>query len=207
MLFIIIAILLIFHTILFAQKSRSNRTIREIRDQYWKRERQANLTPKKDLSSLDYILIPIKELPFVDHPESKALENIQKEILNLSKEPIVNIGNVSNTDLKLKYGVANLKHLILCDNNYINLIRLLQEWGLYYYDCQMYSFAQTILEYAISCKTDLHKTYILVAKVYLHTNQSEKIDTLIETITLLKSLNKEKTIISLKELKYTSYIL
>lgn len=207
MLFIIIAILLIFHTILFAQKSQSNRRRQEIRDNYWKRERKANLTPKKDLSSLDYLHIPIKELPFLEFTESKILEDIQKEILTLSKEPIVNIGNMSNTDLKLKYGVANLKHLIHWDNNYINLIRLLQEWGLYYYNCQMYSFAQTILEYAISCHTDLCKTYLLLAKIYLHTKQGEKIDSLIKTIMSSNFLHKEKTINSLKELKYTSYIL
>lgn len=205
MVFLFLAVIII-NIYLFVRRSQTNKSMSQIREDFWAREHKANLTTRKDLSDLDFIIIPMEDLPFDMETLNKELKSIQDEIIALSNQPMVNFTGLSNTDLKLKYGAANIKELIRWDTNFIALVTLLNEWGLYYYKQHQYNSARQIFEFAVDCKSDVSNTYILLANIYVQENISEKIDDLIQVAESLDSLAKNKILKSLRDLKYESFL-
>ena len=61
--------------------------------------------------------------------------------------------------------------------------------------------AQTVLEFGISCKTDVSQSYILLATIYKEQDQLEKIDFLIQSADSLETLMKNSIISSLKSIQ------
>ncbi len=204
---IFIVSILIINLFLYIHKSKNNKSMEQIRDDFWTKERKANLTSRKSISDIDYIQIPIDDLPIVEQTNDSELAYIQSKIIKLSKEPIANFTGYSNTDLKLKYGVGNINHIIECDTNFTAFATLMYEWGLYYYNQNQNQKAQQILEVAINQRSDVSKSFTLLAEIYIDSDQADKIDTLIQIAQTLDTMVKNKIINSLKELKYSSYLL
>lgn len=97
---------------------------------FWEREQKANATRKKDISTLKYIewdtTLPVKENNTLlsdilkNNPEADSAYN---KIISVKDKNIINLTEYSNTDLKLKYGVANLEALTEYEDNYTLLIK------------------------------------------------------------------------------------
>ena len=204
---IFIVSILVINLFSYIHKSKNNKSMEQIRDDFWTKERKANLTSRKSISDIDYIQIPIDDLPIVEQTNDSELAYIQSKIIKLSKEPIANFTGYSNTDLKLKYGVGNINHIIECDTNFTAFATLMYEWGLYYYNQNQNQKAQQILEVAINQRSDVSKSFTLLAEIYIDSDQADKIDTLIQIAQTLDTMVKNKIINSLKELKYSSYLL
>lgn len=133
---------------------------------FWEKERKANNVRRKSLESLDYICIPVDVLPFGTHGSNKELENSEQNVLALKNEKIVNLTGISNTDLKLEYGTANITELSAYDQNYTTLVRALQSWGKALYDAGRYEDATKVLEFAVKTRTDITATYKLLIDMY-----------------------------------------
>ncbi|QHQ60505.1 hypothetical protein Ana3638_06755 [Anaerocolumna sedimenticola] len=202
---IVIGILLFFYLLIQYSNIRTKQIIQKEKETFWNKEYQANSTRKSDISGLDYITIPMDTLPFTDTDEGE-LNEIQSNIKSLFQKPILNLAGLSNTDLKLKYGVANIKFLIKCDDNYTFLVKNLSRWGSYLYDHNRWNEAVTVLEFGVQCKTDISKNYILLAELYKELNTQDKIDDLIQTAQTLDTLSRENILISLKEIKMSFYL-
>lgn len=177
----------------------TQKKVKSMDDPFWERERLANQTRKQPLDSLSYITIPLDSLPFIKDTENEKLQECQQTITALSGQKIVNLTGISNTDLKLTYGVANITVLSEYDQNFTILIRTLHAWGKELYDLGMKTDAQTVLEYAVSCKSDIKGTYSLLTDIYVETNMCDKIDSLIETAESLNSLTKNAILSYLRE--------
>ena len=103
---------------------------------FWEREQKANATRKKDISTLKYIewdtTLPVKENNTLlsdilkNNPEADSAYN---KIISVKDKNIINLTEYSNTDLKLKYGVANLEALTEYEDNYTLLIKNLAVLG------------------------------------------------------------------------------
>jgi hypothetical protein len=169
-------------------------------DEYWKREAQANQTRKVDISNLDYISIPYDKLPLEDNPD-QTINSYRDTILSYSDKKILNLSAFSNTELKLKYGVSNINLLTEYDNNYTNLVAILHKWGerLYMKDCIKEALA--VLNAAIDCKTDVHKTYELLAKIYISQGSHDKYDKLIDRISSMSIRDKEALLSKIQKLR------
>ncbi len=202
---IVIGFLLFFYVLIQYSGARANRKIRKEKDAFWQKEYQANSTRKVDLSGLDYIAIPMDSLPFAETAEEPLL-SIQNNIRNLYRKPILNLTGISNTDLKLKYGVANITFLVQCDNNYTLLVKNLYNWGSCLYEQNKWKEAVTVLEYGIKCRTDIRKNYTLLAELYKDLNVPEKINDLLLAAESLNSLSKDTIIAALKEIKMSYYL-
>ncbi|MDF2539355.1 MAG: hypothetical protein K0S76_2376 [Herbinix sp.] len=169
-------------------------------EDYWKRENQSNLTRRLDISNLDYISIPLDKLPMSDHTD--ATINSYRDIIHkLSDKKILNLTGITNTELKLKYGVSNLNSLSECDNNYTTLVSMLHKWGEALYHKNNIPEALAVLEYAVSCNSDVSKTYKLLAIIYKEHNTPEKIDTLIHILSYVKLLHTDTVIDELNRIK------
>lgn len=167
--------------------------------EYWAKEREANSTRKKSMDDLVFVTIPLETFPMDIMPSDEKVMEYHETIRHLSKEKIVNLTGISNTDLKLRYGVANLPILSQYDQCYTHLVRTLQLWASYLYDNGYEKECVTILEFAIDTGTDISKTYRLLAGIYVKNGEKEKLDSLKTKTDSLHSAMKKPIDRMLKE--------
>ena len=196
--FFLITILLVVW--IHYQKSRNDRIATRNSETFWERERLANLTRKKDISNLDYIHVPVNTLPFPE-TDSEEIGDIQKHIYNLASGKIVNFTGKSNTDLKLEYGAPNINLLMEYDKNYLELVRSLYRYGKLLYDKQFTDEAASVLEYALSIKTDISANYTLLATIYKEKNNTEGINSVISAAEELTSMTKKALLSNLMAIR------
>jgi len=168
-------------------------------DAFWEKEQKANNTRRKSLDSLDYITIPSDILTMTLQTDDAIINECLETLIELSKEPIVNLTGISNTDLKLKYGAPNISLLTAYDQRYTTLARTLQSFGKALYDNGYAKDAKTVLEFAISTHTDVSSTYKLLTTIYKEQGTPEKILSLIPVAESLNSSLKNSIIKMLEE--------
>lgn len=221
--------------------------------EFWHKERQSQMVPRKDLSSLDYITIPYASLPFRYYmpgtdkpvritasagsgdaptefsdetaefnivsagsghpfpasdqhmaPLSEELAGAESELCMLANTPIVNLNGISNTELRLTYGTANLEPLSLYDQNFTTLIRGLQKWGTLLSSAGKPADAVTVLSYSVSIGSDIAGTYALLARLYKDQGAVSKIEELKESASKLSTLMKPSILRDLDSLTEAS---
>ncbi len=188
---------------IYYQKSRTDRSAKSAHDAFWEKEREANMTRKKDISQLDYIVIPIEQLPF-PALEDEEITEVQKRLQKLATEKIVNFTGITNTELKLQYGAPNIELLMAFDKNYLELVRSLYRYAKLLYDNGYKEEATAILEYGISIKTDVSANYTLLASIYKEQNDTKRIDFIISQAEMLNSLTKNSLLNNLMAIRDSS---
>ena len=196
--FFILTILLVLWV--HYQKRRTDRIASKKSELFWERERQANLTRKKDISNLDFIHVPVNTLPFPEM-NSEEITDVQKHILALASGKIVNFTGLSNTDLKLQYGAPNINILMEYDKNYLELVRSLYRYGKLLYDRGLTDESAAVLEYAVSIKTDIRANYTLLATIYKEKNNAEGINSVISAAEELTSMTKKALLSNLMAIR------
>lgn len=179
---------------------KTARKAKQDSDIFWDKEIQANQARRKDISNLEYIQLQTGTLPLEDK-EDETINSYRDTILKLKDKKILKLTGITNTELKNDYGVANINLLMEYDNNYTILVSMLQKWAERLYSEGFTTDAQAILEYAICCKTDVNKTYKLLADIYKSANTPEKIDGLIQVVTELIIHDKEKLLRELNDIR------
>lgn len=149
---------------------------------FWEKEHEADFAPKKDISDIEYISVQKDLLPFNNSPDEEEKE-LQDKILELADAKLLNLSDMTNTDIKLKYGRANFDYLSCCDQNFLLLLRLLNQWGSYIYNTlKDRQRAKKVFEYSINLGSDISETYITLAQIYIDENRPEQIQELITKI-------------------------
>lgn len=201
----LVIIIVVLFVLMRIDSNKANKKANEQKQIFWNKEYKSNETRKMDVSSLPYIKIPLDELP-IKTTTDQSLLALQHSIINMSKVSILNLTGISNTDLKLQYGVANLTFLSECDNNYTLLVNSIYKWGSYLYEIGHIDDARIVLEYGLKCNTDISKHYILLATIYKEQNTPNKLDILLDSISNLNTLKKETIHNSVKEIKNSTYL-
>lgn len=180
------------------KRYQASKKEKERREAFWKKEEEANATRRQDLSNLPYIHIPTDTLPFhmVSSPEIQEQETI---LLHLSQQQILNLTGISNTDLKLMYGAANLPILTECDENFTTMCQALHHWGELLYQEKHTEEARKVLEFAIGSGSDVSGSYLCLAHIYEDINKTHLISDLIQQAEQLNSLSKNTIILKLSE--------
>lgn len=173
--------------------------------EFWERENAANSVRAADISNLDYIKIPLDELPLMvsitdDNPSGdETLSECDRIITALSEKRILNLSGMTNTDIKMQYGPANLEALSSYDENFILLIRTLNTMGVRLYELKLDLEAMAALRYAVSIGTDIKETYATLAKLYNESESYRLISELKETAAGLNSISKTAIIKAIDE--------
>ena len=183
-----LASVIVFIIILTISIKKSDKNIKNQIDNFWERERLANSVRKKPLDDLEYVEIPNHFLTLPVPKEDDRAVDALSMLKHLSERKIVNLNGISNTDLKLKYGTANITALSEYDQNYTQLIRALQQLAASLVNNDHPDEAKEVLEYAVSIKSDISATYTLLANIYTEENHPEKIEDLIQKADSLESL-------------------
>lgn len=128
MLFLCFGMFLIILSVLAFFRNRSVRRSEDATEAFWSREYESNHIRKKDISDLSYIEIPLDALPLHVCSSERCI-SLESQLTALAGKKIVNLSNLSNTDLKLTYGTANLTVLSEYDQNFTQLSNLLYSYG------------------------------------------------------------------------------
>lgn len=167
---------------------RHNRSEKNQQEQFWEREKRANQVRRKPLDDLDYVTIPLENLPTAVMTEDVIVQDCLNTLASLSREKIVNLAGYTNTDLKLTYGTANITALSQYDQNFTLLAQTLQKWADTLYNAGYMAETRQILEYAVlSIRTDAGTSYRLLASLYDQDGEQEKVAALYDTALSLTS--------------------
>jgi hypothetical protein len=177
-------------------------------EEFWQREQQANFARRTDISSLPYISVP-EELPRLlkeaaqsissdlsedtpgELPDTAELLELQADLSDLSQSSILNLTGLSNTDLKLRYGAANLDTLTRCDENFTRLCRVLNRAGCLLAKHHKEPEAIRLLSYAVSCGSDVQSSYLLLAQLYRKAGNMDGLHQLSESVSQFDSLRQD----------------
>lgn len=190
---------IVFCIWLFYELRKHRRKEAQAEDSFWEREAAANNTRRKPLDDLEYISIPFDFLPMDILKEEEEVAECHRLLLTLSEQKIVNLTGLSNTELKLRYGAPNITVLTDYDQNYTVLARTLQKWASLLYQAGYTQEAKTILEFAVSTKTDISASYAILSEIYKKTGQTQKIESLLQIAEGLNSAMKPAIVRILKE--------
>lgn len=192
--------LLIFCIGLAIIMSLSKKKEQKIKQAYENREREADETRAKPLDDLQYIVIPDEVMNIFRQENGEFLEIVEgmpksmadgiQSMMHLSTAKIVNLNNISNTDLKLTYGAANLNKLSEFDQNYVLLCRTLLEVGEYFVSLDNKDTAKLLYEYAVCSGSDSMATYKNLCDIYKEEQDATKINFLISNVSLLTGITK-----------------
>ncbi len=171
---------------------------------FWARENEANNVRRKPLDDIEYINIDLTKLPTDVLSDNETVADCIKSLKELSEEKIINLTGYTNTDLKLKYGVANLTFLSACDNRYTCLIQTLQKWAELLWEKGLTEPAVSIMEYEVSIGSDAHSVYRRLASYYNKHGQPEKISDLIAKVESMNLMTTKSLIADLKEYTYNT---
>ena len=146
-----LAIFVVFCLILAYYIRKSDAAQQKVQDDFWEKERRSNTVRKKDISKLDYITIPLDKIPV------KLCTSTEAKLFSLAEKPMLNFVGMSNTDLKLAYGTANLEILTEYENNFLDFVALLPDYINELIEAGELETAQMLLEFAVSVNADSRK--------------------------------------------------
>ena len=199
----------LFILVLQHNMRRGKKTAQQQEEEYWKHEIDANHVRKQSLEDLDYISFqaePFYPLTLLGaemcseflttHSQAK---NYLARFLYLENQKIVNLSYFTNTDLKYKYGVANLNLLTEYDSNFTELITLLQNYSELFLESNYEDQALAILEYAVSIGSDISKTYTSCAEIYCKHHSFDKMEWLKKEAEKISTSRKDSIVRKLQE--------
>ena len=171
----------IFCAWLFYEQRKSQRLQKKASDDFWAREALANSTRKKDLSDLPLIRVEEKEIPFIETQEESIITYIG-QLRQIIQEPMADLSDYSNTDLKLAYGVANFKTLSEYDENFntflVTLTNLARSYERNGYHEQARDTYLTALRHGSRRAGDFEE----LAKVWLELGRRDEVKALIRQL-------------------------
>lgn len=181
---------MIFVVVVSYKRRKADRNRKNTELDFWERENTANATRKQDISTLDYVDFTGVSLPFALFSDD-VLHQCEEQVKKLKDEKILNLTGISNTDLKLAYGAANLPLLTQYDQNFTLLVRTLNTWGHRLEELGYAAEAIPVLEFAVAIRSDIKATYQLLAELYQQQGEGGKIEGLREAALGLNSLMKD----------------
>lgn len=196
---VFLALMIVFVLFLAYKRRKQTQNQSEVNEAFLDRERRANATRKKDISSLDYLPFSVSEFPLDSYPDER-LASCETVLKNLSGKRIINLSEYSNTDLKLMYGPANLNDLSEYDENYHVLSETILAYAGRELELDRKPAAAAVLEYAAELHIDSSRIYLMLARLYQDQNAPEKISHIIETLSAMDKKFASSTIQKLNQL-------
>ncbi|SHJ57190.1 hypothetical protein [Pseudobutyrivibrio xylanivorans] len=175
--FPLLPFILLFLVLLSIRLHKLNAKREQEEAEFWEKERQANITPAKDISNLRYITIPIEKFP-LNFSDDEEVIQIENELKELSTHKLLNLTRVTNTDLKLTYGVPNFETMSKIGDDYDRVTVLLNKYAEALMEAGRTDDVITVLEFAVGTGTDISESYTMLANCYKQKSLDTKLDIL-----------------------------
>ena len=170
-------------------RKRHDRFQEEADERFWEREAEANLVRRKDISGLSYINIPFEDFSIGVFSDEKLAET-EKHLQTFSNKKILNLTGLTNTDLKMQYGPANLPALTEYDQNFTDMLLALTDYSNRLIELGHMDAAIPVLEFCIHAGSDVSSHYAVLGSYYKAGGQTAKLEALRDKASALNSLTK-----------------
>ena len=178
-------------TLVIRHAIRRNRRLDEnSRHSFWDIERAANEVRRKPLDDLIFVVPDMSRFPLSVMEDDEIVRDCRRMVEELSAQKIVNLTGQTNTDLKFRYGAANLPTLMEYDERFTLLVQNLQKWADRLWDNGYVEDSIPILEEQIRIHADISSVYRKLAAYYRDNGMPEKIDELRKSAESLNSASK-----------------
>ncbi len=167
-------------------------------DKFVDRETKAN-SITKDFDTLDINFVtPSKTLPFKEYEDTPIYKNVIKK-QNLVKRKIelemIKIpSNLTNTEIKERYGINNFDKISLLEEHYNSYVRSLFEWGQELFNLNNIYDSKKVLLEAARLEANISQIYITLAKIYVKENNKDSLLKLKNTVEKIELSLKDKVI-------------
>jgi len=201
--FFIIFVILIF---IFQHHLRKNNKIEnKAKDEFWQKEHKSLVVRKKVLSKEDYIVPDITNLALsipqdMEPSDELQLKQLVKKIKDLSTHDMMNFSDLSNTELRLKFGTANQSIITNNEYSYNNFLKALASYASLMNDYNLVDESLLALEQCISLGSDYSEHFSHLGQLYLDKHMQAEFNALKDTANTLISLNKKGILEKLKSL-------
>ena len=187
-------------TLVIRHAIRRNRRLDEnSRHSFWDIERAANEVRRKPLDDLIFVVPDMSRFPLSVMEDDEIVRDCRRMVEELSAQKIVNLTGQTNTDLKFRYGAANLPTLMEYDERFTLLVQNLQKWADRLWDNGYVDDSIPILEEQIRIHADISSVYRKLAAYYRDNGMPEKIDELRKSAESLNSASKASILRSLDQ--------
>lgn len=187
-------------TLVIRHAIRRNRRLDEnSKHSFWDIERAANEVRRKPLDDLIFVVPDMSRFPLLVMEDDEIVRDCRRMVEELSAQKIVNLTGQTNTDLKFRYGAANLPTLMEYDERFTLLVQNLQKWADRLWDNGYVDDSIPILEEQIRIHADISSVYRKLAAYYRDKGMPEKIDELRKSAESLNSASKASILRSLDQ--------
>ena len=191
MAFPFLTVFIIFLLAYYVRRTSLTRRREEREAAFWAREEEAEHTPAKDLSALDYIKVPLEQFP-IGASDADEVMMIEEELESLASKPLLNLNGMTNTDVKIEYGTANFNAIIAMGEDFDRLIVLLCDYAKGLIEEGMERETIPVLEYGVAIGSDLSDDYTLLGECYRSLGMADELAGLRQKVEASELPLKEK---------------
>lgn len=166
---------------------------------FWENENMSNNVRKKQLEDSDYVHFPFDKLPSQESFAPEPVPECFTILTELSDKKMVNLNGISNTEVKKRFGVANMNILTEYDANYESFVKNIYLLCQYLYDCGRRQEALMLSEETILTGSDSLSHYKLLIQLYREQGNDAGLFWLREKAELLHSITKGGILRALSE--------
>lgn len=187
---LIFASFTIFGVWLTIQLKKSRNLNEKAEADFWENENMANSVRKKQLEDSDLIHFPFDKLPSEESFAPDPVPECLTELLSLADQNMINLNGISNTEVKKRFGAANITILSQYDSNYELFAKNIYLLCQHLYDIGRKEEALMLSEETILTGTDSLSHYKLIIQLYRESGNPSGIDWLKERAENLHSITK-----------------
>lgn len=203
----IIFILFVIFILIFQHNLRKqSTTLEKSRKEFWELEEKSYFSRKEPIEPELFLKTNSESLPknsreFFQEKGKESLFLVQEKCFEVSALPMINLSDTLNSQVRLKYGAANLGLIQNYEINYNSYLTHLYKLGKGYSDMGLDNDAILFLEEAINLCSESSDHYILLGQLYKRTNDHKKLDALYQNAQGLNTITKNKVVSALDQLK------
>lgn len=181
---------------------RSNARSKKAQDEFWERERSSYKAPARSTSDLEYISFP-DDLPLNISTDDPQIKEYQETLVNLTKNKVLDLSGISNTDIRFAYGNKNMEELSRADSRYTTLCRTLNNLAKAYMGMDHKAEAVTLLTFALDSGSTIKESWLTLGQYHMENGDTESLETLIKRAEAIPDdqVSKKDILQSLNEYK------
>ena len=187
---VIFASFMLFGAWLTFQLRKSRNLNEKASVDFWENENMANSVRKKQLEESDFIHFPFDKLPPEESFDPDVIPECYTALKELSDKKMVNLNGISNTEVKMRFGTANISILTEYDGNYEMFAKNIYLLCQHLYDLDRKEEALMLSEETILTGTDSLSHYKLMIQIYREQGNFSGISWLRENAEKIRGLTK-----------------
>jgi hypothetical protein len=163
---------------------------------FWQKERESLSVRKQSFSLDDYIHPDITRLQFpileLEGYDQLLFDSLTKKIDALSRKDMMNFSQLTNTEIRLRFGTANQTVIENNEHNYTSFIKALAEYGKLMEQHGEFNEAKNAFEICIALHSEYSQHYLSLAGLYAMEKNEEAFQQLCEKASLIDATIQSK---------------